>query len=176
MWPERLQAIADIWVSQVFPLCLFLFFSISLSLSLSLYLYVYVWCTYHSYIAHIHISHRQIYGGLDGKESACNAGDSGLIPGWGRPLGEGIGYPLQWVFLPGELHGQSSLVGYSEQRVGYNSATKTFTFLYIREWQKNVYLYIFLMWKNWDSTVSYSFKKLFLFVWLCWVLVVVGGI
>ena len=30
-----------------------------------------------------------------GKESACNAGDPSLIPGWGRSAGEGIGYPLQ---------------------------------------------------------------------------------
>ena len=36
-----------------------------------------------------------------GKESPCNAGDSGLIPGSGRSPGEGIGYPLQhsWAFL-----------------------------------------------------------------------------
>ena len=31
-----------------------------------------------------------------GKESACNAGDSGLIPGSGRSAGEGIGYPGQY--------------------------------------------------------------------------------
>ena len=30
-----------------------------------------------------------------GKESACNAGYPGLIPGLGRPPEEGIGYPLQ---------------------------------------------------------------------------------
>ena len=30
-----------------------------------------------------------------GKESTCNAGDPGLIPGSGRAAGEGIGYPLQ---------------------------------------------------------------------------------
>ena len=29
-----------------------------------------------------------------GKESACNAGDPGWIPGLGRSAGEGIGYPL----------------------------------------------------------------------------------
>ena len=34
-------------------------------------------------------------GGLDGKESACNAGGPGSIPGTGRSLGEGNGYPLQ---------------------------------------------------------------------------------
>ena len=30
-----------------------------------------------------------------GKESACNAGDIGSIPGSERSIGEGIGYPLQ---------------------------------------------------------------------------------
>ena len=30
-----------------------------------------------------------------GKESACNAGDPGLISGLGRSAGGGIGYPLQ---------------------------------------------------------------------------------
>ena len=30
-----------------------------------------------------------------GKESAGNAADTGVIPGLGRPAGEGIGYPLQ---------------------------------------------------------------------------------
>ena len=34
-------------------------------------------------------------GGSDSKESACNAGDLGLIPGWGRSPGDGNGYPLQ---------------------------------------------------------------------------------
>ena len=38
------------------------------------------------------------WGFLDssvGKESTCNAGDPGSIPGSGRSTGEGIGYPLQ---------------------------------------------------------------------------------
>ena len=34
--------------------------------------------------------------GLSGKESACNAGDSGTIPELGRSAGEGIGYTLQY--------------------------------------------------------------------------------
>ena len=34
-------------------------------------------------------------GGSECKESACNAGDPGLIPGSGRYPGEGNGYPLQ---------------------------------------------------------------------------------
>ena len=34
-------------------------------------------------------------GGSNGKESACNAGDPGSIPGSGRFPGEGNGNPLQ---------------------------------------------------------------------------------
>ena len=37
--------------------------------------------------------------GLDRKESACNAGDPGLIPGLGRFPGEGNGNPLQYSCL-----------------------------------------------------------------------------
>ena len=37
--------------------------------------------------------------GSAGKESACNVGDLGLIPGLGRPPGEGKGYPLQYSGL-----------------------------------------------------------------------------
>ena len=35
-------------------------------------------------------------GGSAGKESACNAGDLGSLPGLERSLGEGKGYPLQY--------------------------------------------------------------------------------
>ena len=40
-----------------------------------------------------------------GKESACNAGDPGSIPGLGKSPGEGIGYPLQysWISLLAQL-------------------------------------------------------------------------
>ena len=38
-------------------------------------------------------------GGSDGKASACNAGDLGLIPEWGRSPGEGNGNPLQDSYL-----------------------------------------------------------------------------
>jgi len=34
-----------------------------------------------------------------GKESACDVGDLGLIPGLGRSPGEGKGYPLQYSGL-----------------------------------------------------------------------------
>ena len=44
-------------------------------------------------------------GSSAGKESACNAGDVGSIPGLGRSPGEGIGYPLQnsWASLVAQM-------------------------------------------------------------------------
>ena len=50
--------------------------------------------------------------GLRGKESACNAGAVGSVPGSRRSNGGGHSHPTP-VFLPGESHGQRSLVGYS---------------------------------------------------------------
>ena len=42
-------------------------------------------------------------GGLDGKESVCNAEDLGSIPGLGRSLGEGNGNPLQYSCLENSM-------------------------------------------------------------------------
>ena len=43
-------------------------------------------------------------GGSAGKESACNAGDLGSIPGLGRSPGEGKGYPLQYSDLENSMN------------------------------------------------------------------------
>ena len=43
-------------------------------------------------------------GGSVGEESACNAGDLGSIPGWGRSPGEGSGNPLQYSCLENPMH------------------------------------------------------------------------
>ena len=50
-------------------------------------------------------------GGSVGKESACNVGDLGLIPGLGRSPGRGHGTPLQYSCLENP-HGQRRLAGY----------------------------------------------------------------
>ena len=44
-------------------------------------------------------------GGSEGKASACNAGDPGSIPGWGRSPGEGNGNPLQYSCLENPMDG-----------------------------------------------------------------------
>ena len=51
-------------------------------------------------------------GGSDSKDSACNVGDLGSIPGLGRSPEGGHDNPLQDSFLENP-HGQRSLVGYS---------------------------------------------------------------
>jgi len=43
-------------------------------------------------------------GGSDCKESACNAGDLGLIPGLGRSPGGGHGNPLQYSCLENPMN------------------------------------------------------------------------
>ena len=49
----------------------------------------------HYYICVLKINKKGFPGSSAGKESICNAGDPGLIPGSGRSPGEGKGYPLQ---------------------------------------------------------------------------------
>ena len=69
-------------------------------------------------------------GGSDGKESACNAGDPGLIPGLGSWRREWQPIPVFWR---GEAHGQKSLAGLQSmrsQRVRHDWTTDTFTSLF----------------------------------------------
>ena len=65
--------------------------------------------------------------GSDSKESACNVGDPGLIPELGRPPWRREWQPTP-IFLPGEPHGQRSLVGYSPwgRRVEHDWVTDAF--------------------------------------------------
>ena len=49
------------------------------------------------------LSFGSIPGGSDSKESACNAGDPGLIPGLRRSPGEGNGYPFQYACLENSM-------------------------------------------------------------------------
>ena len=63
--------------------------------------------------------------GSDGKESACNAGDPGLIPGSGRSPGEGNGNPLQYSCLEHPMdRGTWQATVHGVARVGHNLTTK----------------------------------------------------
>ena len=52
--------------------------------------------------------------GSAGKESACNVGDLGSIPGLGRSPGEGKGYPLQYSGLENSMDSIVHRVGHKE--------------------------------------------------------------
>ena len=60
-------------------------------------------------------------GGSDGKESACNAGDLGSIPGMGRFPGEGNSYQLQYSGLENSLdRGDWQAIVLRVARVGHD--------------------------------------------------------
>ena len=63
-------------------------------------------------------------GGSDGKESACNAGDQGSIPGLGRSPGEGNGNPLQYSCLENPMDRRVRPVtvhGFAKTETGLNN-------------------------------------------------------
>ena len=64
--------------------------------------------------------------GSAGKESACNTGDLGSIPGLGRSPGEGNGNPLQYACLgnPMDRRAWWATVHGSHKRVRHGLATK----------------------------------------------------
>ena len=60
-----------------------------------------------------------------GKESACNAGDLGLIPGLGRSPGEGNSKPLQYSCLKNPMgRGAWQATVHGVARVGHDLVTK----------------------------------------------------
>ena len=64
-------------------------------------------------------------GVSNGKDSACNAGDPGLIPGSGRSPGEGNGNPLQYSSLGNPMdRGAQQAIVHGVSRVGHYLETK----------------------------------------------------
>ena len=67
-------------------------------------------------------------GGSEDKKSACNAGDLGLISGWGRSPGEGNGNSFQYTCLENSMdRGTWWTTSVGSQRVGHDWATNPFT-------------------------------------------------
>ena len=67
-------------------------------------------------------------GSSDGKESACNAGNLGLIPGLGRSPGEGNGNPFQYSCLGNSMdRGAWRATVQGSQRVRHDGGTNTST-------------------------------------------------
>ena len=59
------------------------------------------WATFHGVAKEL--GHDLATCGSAGKESTCNAGDPGWIPGLGISTGEGKGYPLQYSGLENSM-------------------------------------------------------------------------
>ena len=76
----------------------------------------------------IHKADLGFHSSSDGKESACNAGDPGSIPGLGRSPGKGNGYPLQCSCLGNPMdRGAWRAIVHGPPRVRHNWATTTLT-------------------------------------------------
>ena len=75
--------------------------------------------------SHTH-THMGFLGGSDSKESSCNAGDLGSIPGLVRSPGRGYGNPFQYSYLENP-HGQGASWAIRSQRAGHDWATKQST-------------------------------------------------
>ena len=77
----------------------------------------------------------ELSGKPDGKESACNEGDLGSIPGSGRSPGEGNGNPLLYSCLENSMD-RGRLQSMGSQRVGHNCVTNTF---FLFTWDLNTW-------------------------------------
>ena len=72
-------------------------------------------------------------GGLVGKDTACNAGDTGLIPGLGRFPGRGNGNPLQYSCLENPLDRgaqQATVHGFTKSQTQFSDQTITTKCIY----------------------------------------------
>ena len=93
-------------------------------------------------------------GGSDGKESACNAGDGGLIPGLGRSPRGGNGNLLQYSCLE-NLHGQRSLAGCSPWGCEESDMTEQLSTAQHRSYIKYSYHKIITIIKTeWEETLG----------------------
>ena len=71
---------------------------------------------------------------LSGKESACNARDTCLIPGSGRSPGEGNGYPLQYSCLGNPMDGGAwwgTVHGVAKSQTWLTDSTTTTKYIYV---------------------------------------------
>ena len=78
-------------------------------------------------------------GGSGDKESACNAGDQGSVPGSGRSLGEGNGNPFQYSCLENSKDRGA-------WRATFHEVTKSRTWL--NDWHFHFYFQTPLFWRN----------------------------
>ena len=93
------------WASRIFPYIIFFKCSWNFIRLPNMYKFIWEWIG-------TFVMYQEFPGGSDSKESSCNMGDLGLIPGLGRSPAEGHGNPLLYSCLE-NLQGQRGLAGYS---------------------------------------------------------------
>ena len=87
--------------------------------------------------------------GLDGKESACSAGDPGSIPGLGRSPGEGNGNPRQYSCLENSMNRrawQAIVPGVAKSHTGLRDYTYLFTY---EAFPNCLWVHFFAFWLSW---------------------------
>ena len=80
-------------------------------------------------------------GGSDGKESDCNVGDQGSIPGSGRSPGEGNGYPLQYSCLENPMNRgawRATVHGVAQSRTGLERLSTRAHVVVTAQWWKHL--------------------------------------
>ena len=97
-------------------------------------------------------------GGSDGKESTCNSGDLGSIPGLGRSPGEGHSNSVQYFCLENPMDRGAwwaTVQGLQRVRHNWSNLIHTHTVIYLtyyckmRKWRKSIESYI-----NWNCMYS----------------------
>ena len=101
--------------------------------------------------------------GPAGKESTCNAGDLGSIPGLGRSPGEGKGYPLQYSGLENSMdytfHGvANNWIGLSEFHFNFTPYLGFSQFFVILFFFQSFFLFAF----HFESFFGHIFKSVIL--------------
>ena len=82
-----------------------------------------------------------------GKESTCNAGDLGVIPGLGRFPGEGNNYPLQYSCLENSMDRRTGRATvHKSQRVRHNWVTLSLFHFHIYIYEIYSCIYVILLW------------------------------
>ena len=121
----------------VFWVCVFIYIHPHIYVYTHIYIFIYT----HTHI-YIHITTYDSPGGSDGKESFCNVGNPGSIPGSGRSPGEGNGNPLQYSCL-------ENFMGRGAWRTTVHGVSKSQTQLSDQDFhfhvytQSRVYVYLF---------------------------------
>ena len=103
-------------------------------------------------------------GGSEGKESACNVGDLGSIPGLGRSPGEGNGNPLQYSCLENPMDRGAwwaTVHGVAKSRIWLSDFTSLHStwnvhFFLVGQYLLYMTLYVicWLFWTNIPNTIS----------------------